>query len=82
MITVKDSAKSINLMLEFMNTMRKTPVSLDDYRKRNLIRVPYRFIYSNSVGGFVPFNNDMGESIISREINSFEIKKILDEELQ
>lgn len=82
MITVKDSAKSIDLMLEFMNTMRKIPVSLDDYRKKNLMRTPYEFVYSNSVGGFVPFNNETAEGIISREMNSVEIKKILDEELQ
>lgn len=82
MITVKDSAKSINLMLEFMNTMRKIPVSLDDYRKKNLMKEPCEFVYSNSVGGFVPFNNEIAEGIISREMNSVEIKKILDEELQ
>ena len=63
-----------------MNTMRRIPISLEDYRKKSLEKKAGKFVYSNSVGGYVPYKEEYTQDKICREINSDEIRKILDEE--
>lgn len=78
MITVDESRATTELVLEFMNAFRKTPITLQEFKnQRAKDAKSKRESYDSITGGLVPFD-DCGLNSVSGTISSSEMQKIID----
>lgn len=79
MITVEKSRETTQLVLEFMNTFRKKPVTLQDFKSQWAKADKSKYeSYDSVTGGLVPFDSGDSTGSLSGTISSIEMQEIID----
>lgn len=80
MITVEKSRETTQLVLDFMNTLRKEPITLQGFKNQRVKEAKSnRESYDSDAGGLVPFSEKPEKNFIGT-ISSQEMLRIVDED--
>lgn len=79
MITVEKSKETTQLVLDFMNTFRKEPITLQGFKNQRAKEAKSKHeSYDSITGGLVPFDSNSSVDSLSGTISSSEMQKIID----
>lgn len=82
MITVEKSRETTQLVLDFMNTFRKEPITLQGFKNQRAKEAKGNSeSYDSITGGLVPFDSSTSIDTLSGTISSSEMQKIIEEYL-
>lgn len=79
MITVEGSREATELVLEFVNTFRKKPITLQGFKNQRAKEAKGNCAsYESVTGGLVPFKKSVQVGRLSGTISPDEMQKLID----